>query len=249
MSESTAGLFFRRIAACFRSIALRLGARLTETAMNVEQRDELWQQMHETELGGVKVYEAALTCVLNEDLKEEWEKYLAQTKRHVEIVQELMTALGVRPLETPGRLVVWHIGVSLVGAIKLAKRTAPPEAAEIVACESIVHAETKDHANWELLTTYGQAVKGQDEMPIAEADCFDDRKFLVWSDEKKAIDGATDEIEDEEDEHLYHSKGWCRELAIASLGLKAVLPPPEEQKDVKTAIGAARAKQARTELI
>jgi hypothetical protein len=196
--------------------------------MNVEQRDELLQQMHETELGGVKVYEAALTCVLNEDLKEEWEKYLAQTKRHVEIVQELMTALGVRPLETPGRLVVRHIGVSLVGAIKLAKRTAPPEAAEIVACESIVHAETKDHANWELLTTYGQAVKG---------------------DEKKAIDGATDEIEDEEDEHLYHSKGWCRELAIASLGLKAVLPPPEEQKDVKTAIGAARAKQARTELI
>jgi uncharacterized protein YbjT (DUF2867 family) len=29
---------------------------------------------------------------------------------------------------------------------------------------------------------------------------------------------------------------------------KAVLPPPEEQKDVKTAIGAARAKQARREL-
>jgi len=165
---------------------------------------------------------------LNDELKEEWEKYLGQTKRHVEIVQELMTALGVRPLETPGRLVVRHIGVSLVGAIKLAKRMAPPEAAEIVACECVVHAETKDHANWELLTTYGQAVKG---------------------DEKKAIDGATDEIEDEEDEHLYHSKGWCRELAIASLGLKAVLPPPEEQKDVKTAIGAARAKQARTELI
>jgi hypothetical protein len=196
--------------------------------MNGEQRDELLQQMHETELGGVKVYEAALTCVLNDELKEEWEKYLGQTKRHVEIVQELMTALGVRPLETPGRLVVRHIGVSLVGAIKLAKRMAPPEAAEIVACECVVHAETKDHANWELLTTYGQAVKG---------------------DEKKAIDSATEEIEDEEDEHLYHSKGWCRELSIASLGLKAVLPPPEEQKDVKTAIGAARAKQARTELI
>ena len=30
-----------------------------------------------------------------------------------------------------------------------------------------------------------------------------------------------------------------------ALGLPAVLPPPEEEKDVKTAIGAARAKQAR----
>jgi hypothetical protein len=60
--------------------------------------------------------------------------------------------------------------------MKLAKGSAPPEAAEIVACECVVHAETKDHANWELLSTYGQAAKG---------------------DEKKAIDAATEEIEDE----------------------------------------------------
>ncbi|PYQ04208.1 MAG: hypothetical protein DMF82_11345 [Acidobacteria bacterium] len=33
------------------------------------------------------------------------------------------------------------------------------------------------------------------------------------------------------------------------LGLPAVLPPPEEEKDVKTAIGAARAKQARKEML
>ena len=32
---------------------------------------------------------------------------------------------------------------------------------------------------------------------------------------------------------------------IESLGLAAVLPPPEEEKDVKTAIGVARAKKAR----
>jgi hypothetical protein len=196
--------------------------------MNIEQRDELLQQMLETELGGVKVYETALTCVLNDDLRQEWQKYLEQTKHHVEVVETLMKALGVAPQETPGRLVVRHIGGSLVTAMKLAKASAPPEAAEIVACECVVHAETKDHANWELLGAYGEATKGA---------------------EKQAIEEATGEIEDEEDEHLYHSKGWCRELSIAGLGMKAVLPPPEEQKDVKTAIGAARAKQARKELI
>jgi hypothetical protein len=196
--------------------------------MNVEQRNELLQQMLETEIGGVKVYETALTCALNDDLKQEWEKYLQQTKRHVGTVETLMKALGVPSQDTPGRLVVRHIGGSLVAAMKLAKASAPPEAAEIVACECVVHAETKDHANWELLSSYGQAAKG---------------------DERKAIDAAIEETEDEEDEHLYHSKGWCRELSIASLGMKAVLPPPEEQKDVKTAIGAARAKQARKELI
>jgi rubrerythrin len=196
--------------------------------MNVEQRNELLQQMLETELGGVKVYETALTCVLNDDLKHEWEEYLDQTKRHVVTVETLMKALGVAPQETPGRLVVRHIGGSLVAAMKLAKGSAPPEAAEIVACECVVHAETKDHANWELLSTYGKSAKG---------------------DEKRAIDAAVEEIEDEEDEHLYHSKGWCRELSIAGLGMQAVLPPPEEQKDVKTAIGAARAKQTRKDLI
>ena len=39
-----------------------------------------------------------------------------------------------------------------------------------------------------------------------------------------------------------------RELWIESLGMRAVLPPPEEEKEVKTAIGAARAKMARNEM-
>lgn len=196
--------------------------------MNIEQRNELLQQMLETEIGGVKVYETALTCVLNDELKQEWEKYLQQTKRHVGTVETLMKGLGVASQDTPGRLVVRHIGGSLVAAMKLAKGTAPPEAAEIVACECVVHAETKDHANWELLGAYAQVAKGE---------------------EKKAIDLAVEETEEEEDEHVYHSKGWCRELSIASLGMDAVLPPPEEQKDVKTAIGAARAKHARKEML
>ena len=196
--------------------------------MDIKQRDELLQQMLETELGGVLVYGAALQCALNHDLKEEWEKYLEQTKRHVAVVQTLMGALEVLPQETPGRLVVRHIGKSLVAAIMMAKASAPPPAAEIVACECVVHAETKDHSNWELLVAYAQAARGA---------------------EKAAMDAAIQDIEDQEDEHLYHTKGWCRELSIANLGMKAVLPPPEEQKDVKTAIGAARAQQARKELI
>jgi len=58
-----------------------------------------------------------------------------------------------------------------------------------------------------------------------------------------AMTAAYEKIEDEEDEHLYHSKGWCRELWLKSLGLKAVLPPPEEQKGVKSAVEAAQAKK------
>ena len=62
------------------------------------------------------------------------------------------------------------------------------------------------------------------------------------------LNEAADEVEDEEDEHLYHTTGWTRELWLQSLGIESVLPPPEERKNVTTAIGAARAKNAREEM-
>jgi len=65
----------------------------------------------------------------------------------------------------------------------------------------------------------------------------------------KALKEAHEQVEDEEDEHLYHTTGWTRELWIDSLGMRAVLPPPEEIKGVKTAIGAARAEQSRSQML
>lgn len=193
-----------------------------------KQVSELLQQMLETEMGGVKVYETALQCAVNDDLKKEWTEYLEQTKRHAQIVRGLFEKLGLADEETPGRKVVRHIGESLVAAMEMAKQGGEPEAAELVACECVVFAETKDHLNWELLSKCAEKAKGE---------------------ERKALTEACGEVEDEEDEHIYHSKGWCRELWISSLGMKAVLPPPEEQKDVKTAIGAARAQNTREEML
>ena len=197
--------------------------------MKREQLTELLYQGLETEMGGVLVYETALRCAQNDDLKEEWEKYLDQTKNHVEVMHRVLSAFELDPEEmTPGRAVVRHIGQSLVKAMEMALQAGPPEAAELVACECVVEAETKDHLNWELIEIASKALKG---------------------DEAKALRDAYEEVEEEEDEHLYHTTGWCRELWIQSLGLPAVLPPPEEEKDVKTAIGAARAKSARKEML
>ena len=195
-----------------------------------DQVKELLYQMLETELGGVQVYTTALECVVNEDLEEEWTKYLEQTQRHVEVMRELFGKLGLDPeAQTPGRQVVHHIGESLVQAMQMALSSGgEPEAAELVACECVVFAETKDHLNWELLSKYAKKAKG---------------------DEKKAMTAACEEVEDQEDEHIYHSKGWCRELWIQSLGMPAVLPPPEEERHVKTALGAAHAEKAREEML
>ena len=89
-------------------------------------------------------------------------------------------------------------------------------------------AETKDHLNWHLIAEAAKKASGE----VA-----------------RALKEAHEEVEDEEDEHLYHTTGWARELWIESLGIPAVLPPPEEVKEVKTAIGAARAEQARAQML
>lgn len=196
--------------------------------MKQEQLNELIYQALETELGGVQVYTTALRCAKNEDLKEEWEKYLEQTQNHVEVVTQLLEELGLDPeMETPGRKIVRHIGEALVGAMEMALEEGDPGAAQVVATEAVVLAETKDHLNWHLIGEAAKKAKG---------------------DQARALKAAHDEVEDEEDEHLYHTSGWSRELWIDSLGMKAVLPPPEEVKDVKTAIGAARAQSARAKM-
>jgi hypothetical protein len=197
--------------------------------MKREQLTELLYQALETELGGTQVYKTALRCVRNDELQEEWEKYLEQTKTHVQIMGRLFETFGLDPeAMPPGRAVVRHIGQSLVKAMEMALQAGPLEAAELVACECVVEAETKDHLNWELIEVASKALKG---------------------DEARALKDAYEQVEEQEDEHLYHTTGWCRELWIASLGLPAVLPPPEEEKEVKTAIGAARAKQARKDML
>ena len=190
---------------------------------------ELLCQGLETEMGGVQIYQASIECAVNDDLKEEWQKYLEQTQRHVEIMEEVVTAFGLDPMEeTPGREVVRHIGESLVAAMEMARENGTPEAAQLVAAECVTLAETKDHQNWHLLRELQKEQKG---------------------DKAKVLKAAIEEVEDQEDEHLYHTKGWARELWIESMGMPAVLPPPEEEKDVKTAIGAARAESARSAML
>jgi len=190
---------------------------------------ELLYQMLETELGGEQIYTTAITCAVNADLKKEWQEYLEETRHHQEVVLGLFAHFGLDSnASTPGREVVAHNGRSLVQAMELAKATAPQAGAQLVACECVLLAETKDHSNWELLGRVAEKATGAD---------------------GKALKAAYEEVEEDEDHHLYHNAGWCRELWIESLGMPAVLPPPEEEKNVETAIGASRAEQARAEML
>ena len=197
--------------------------------MNEKQVDELLHQALETELGGVEIYRKAISCAVNDDLEKEWEKYLSETENHVTIVQQVFDQLGMdTSVETPGRQVVRHKAKALLEAMDMAKSSGDEIAAQLVAAECVVDAETKDHANWELIGRVAEKATG---------------------DMKKVLTEAYEQVEEEEDMHLYHTMGWARELWIESLGMPAVLPPPEEEKKVVTAIGAARAEQSRDDML
>jgi rubrerythrin len=191
------------------------------------QLEELLYQSLETERGGVKIYEKAVQLAKNDDLKKEWGEYLEQTRNHEVIMLRVLDAFGLSPEnETPGRQIIRTKAQTLVDAMDAAK--ADQVAAQLVAAECVVEAESKDHMNWELIGEVAGRLSG---------------------DERKALEEAHSEVEEEEDEHLYHTMGWARELWLESLGLPAVLPPPEEKKHTKSAIGAERAKQARKEML
>jgi rubrerythrin len=196
--------------------------------VNRAQLEELLYQALETERGGVKVYEQAVACARNDDLKKEWSKYLEQTRHHEVVMLRVLDAFGLdTTTQTPGRQIVATKGKALVHSMQAALQS-DPMAAQLVAAECVVEAESKDHMNWELIGEVAAKLSGEEATVLKEAHA---------------------EVEEEEVEHLYHTMGWARELWLDWLGLPAVLPPPEEKKHTKSAIGAERAKQQRSEMV
>jgi hypothetical protein len=191
---------------------------------NAQLKEHLLQSLvHER--GGTLIYQTALECTVNDDLHEEWQKYLEQTQNHVVVLSRVCTALGWDPGEmTPGCKIIQHNGMALVAAMKMALAEGDRNAAELVACDSVLLAETKDHANWEIICECAKAADGS---------------------AAQALKSACEQVEEQEDEHLYHTQGWGRELRLKMLGLKAVIPPPEEKRDVNSATEAEQARKSR----
>jgi rubrerythrin len=149
---------------------------------NAGQMKELLLQSLEHEKGGVQVYQTALECARNKDLKKEWTKYFEQTQTHVKVLTDACQQLDIDPDEvTPGRQIVKHNGAGLVKAMKMALAAGSSAGAELVACECVVIAETKDHFDWELIGQCAKASSGA---------------------AKQILQAAYDQVEDEEDEHL-----------------------------------------------
>ena len=124
----------------------------TEQTMNSQQLTELLLQSLEHERGGVKVYQSAIECAQREDLRREWQKYLSQTEEHVATLTRVCKVFELDPVHHDSGHADRQSARRITGpgdaggAVRGQSR-----AAQIVAAECVVLAETKDHLNWELL--------------------------------------------------------------------------------------------------
>jgi len=187
--------------------------------MDEAQLQELLLQTLEHEIRGIALYQRAIECALNEDLREEWESHLEQTREHVGLLRAVCAARTIDP-EAPsaGREIVAQLGRLLLGAIGQAAAGDSAEAAQLVACDCVALAETKEHFNWQLLGDCARHMRGPG---------------------RDELYAAYEDAEDQEDERLYHSMGWTRELWADRLGIRTLALRPQEQRDAASELDVA----------
>ena len=152
---------------------------------------ELLLQSLEHGRGGVLVYRSARECAVDERLCAEFDAYLAQTENHVEVLTRVCEELGLDPGETtPGCEVVRAADRALVQAISRARAEGDPVVAERVACYSIVLAETRDHANWELIGACGDEL--DDEVGDVLREAYEEVEDEDEADEESAPEEPAD---------------------------------------------------------
>lgn len=193
--------------------------------MERDQLKKLLLQTLEHERGSVDIYQTAIRCALREDLKDEWTRHLSHTRRHELILTEACRKLAINPEQmTSAREVTKYIGESLISAIQLAHEAGTLLEAQHIACECVALAATTSHSNWQLIDKCARNSTGE---------------------EQHVLSAAVGEVRDEVDDHYYRARGWERELWLQSLGIAAVLPPPEEEQTLTNPVSAAQLEHAR----
>jgi hypothetical protein len=162
------------------------GRPFNEGSHDPTQVHELLLQSLEHERGGVKIYKAAISCARREDLRDEWSKYLAQTEQHVIALIRICEVFGLDPFATtPGTMIVRATGNALVQSMEAALSAGNPGAAQIVAAECVVLAETKDHLDWELLGEVAKELSGREQEVVRRTNVSRMRKTSILS--RKAV--------------------------------------------------------------
>ena len=168
--------------------------------VNMEWLHNFISEMLAVERGGAQLYEKALEELSHEDMRPKLEQFHEQTLRHVELCEEKLEAAGVESdMQSPGAEAAEHKAHGLLTA------EVPVEMADQNNLENLVLAETKDHWNWEMLSS----LMGD----------IEEREL------KRTVTRAVRESQRQEREHV----AWTQKM-ITKLATEAARQMPEEEE-------------------
>ena len=148
------------------------------------------------EMGGQKLYEKALTLVSDSEVRSKFREFHRQTLKHQLVLTDVIRRLGGNSrAQSPTAKVATEKAQALLKSMDAAGLS--KDQAELNAIENIVLAETKDHADWELI---GKIARQS----------TDDRL-------REVLGAAASEVEQEEDEHLNWTRKKLGELQMEAL--------------------------------
>jgi rubrerythrin len=166
------------------------------------------------EQGGLQLYTVAAARTANRTLKKRYEEFGKETAQHRQVLVQLIERLGGDPSYiSPTARVAQFKGAKLLesSACVAGLSQAEVEANDL---ENVLLAETKDHADWELLA---QLVEQVDDPAV-----------------KQALQAAVDQVEAQEDAHLEWARETLRQLSLQQL-LTGPAPSPERWQQLISA--------------
>jgi rubrerythrin len=157
---------------------------------------DLLSEFLAVEEGGQQLYEKALELVFDSEVKAKFREFLKQTMTHQKVLNEIITKLGGNPHSQSSTAKIAN-----QKAQALLRTMGDPglsrDQNQLNAMENIVLAETKDHADWELL---GKITRQTTDARLREV-----------------LAPASKTVEQEEDEHLNWTRKKLGELQMAAL--------------------------------
>jgi rubrerythrin len=176
----------------------------TNAQINMSTLKDILSEFLAVEKGGQKLYEKALGLVSDAEVRKKFSEYLKQTINHQKVLIEVIEQLGgnTRMMSGTAKVATKKAQglLATMGRAGLSK-----DEGELNAIENIVLAETKDHADWELI---GKIARQTTDSRLREI-----------------LGPAARMVEQEEDEHL----NWTRKK-LGELQMEALVKDPRALK-------------------
>jgi rubrerythrin len=168
----------------------------TSARINERTLMDVLSEFLAVEMGGQKLYEKALGLVSDSEVRSKFREFHRQTTKHRKVLTDVIHRLGGNPrAQSPTAKVATEKAQALLRSMD--RNGLSKDQAELNAIENIVLAETKDHADWELI---GKIARQATEDHLREI-----------------LGAAASEVEQEEDEHLNWTRKKLGELQMEAL--------------------------------